>query len=372
MRPRYLTQRCLMLLALLGACSSEPMSEPDVELSADDWTTGGDTAVDVPDASEPDDATTGGTDSEPGADVPSVDDTETNAQTGTGGDLPDADEAQDSNLEPTDSELDLPGTADVPPPELPETVSAGVCGQAIPVACGDEVSSDTALLSTGQHVDETNCNAFFYPNVELVYRLVSPGSGKVKASIETQSTLDLLVLDTLEDGTGCDLGGCVGWSSAGDAATFDVAADQVSWLVVDGYKGVKGEFTLKIDCSDVTIEAPSCKANSKLACGDNLLVTADKPGLTANLLTYACGESEWPGTERVFEFLAEADVTATATVGEGDGTLFVLPDTCDPTGCTVAGQGSVVFSAKAGQSVFIVADTASGFDGSLSISLSCE
>ena len=351
-------------MLLLGGCTSEVVAEPDVGATTGGDGTAGDTIDDVADvqaAAETEDADgSGGTPDSLVTDVPPEVEEGT-----TGEDMPDVDEEPDTGPAPED-------TADVPPPELPETVPAGACGQAIPVACGDEISSDTAQLSTGQHVDETNCNEFFYPNVEMIYRLVSPGTGKVKVSLETESTLDLLVLKTSEDGAGCDMDGCAGWSSAGDAATFEVVPDEVSWLVVDGYNGAKGEFTLKVSCSDVTIEAPTCKANSKLACGDNLLVTADKPGLTANLLSYACDEAEWPGTERAFEFVAEDDVTATATVGEGDGTLFVLPDTCDPSGCTASGEGTVVFSAKAGQSVFIVADTASGFDGSLSISLSCE
>lgn len=210
--------RCgLACLAVLVACSSEeapPVAAPVV----------GDDAPDVGAAP----------DAVGGADV-AVEDV-----------APAADVADVPEVGPTDA-AETVDTVDTGPPPPPETVPAGACGLAVPVECGANVSGDTGGWSTGQEVDQTECSSFLYPGPEVVYVLAAPAGAKISATVGTDGqALDLHVLPSAGAGLGCDPGSCVAWTP--DSVSFLVEDEQTVYLVVDGYLGDKGAYTLTVVC----------------------------------------------------------------------------------------------------------------------------
>ena len=261
----------------------------------------------------------------------------------------------------------VPDTAAFDIGPQPEPSPAGACGASYPIACDAPVAGSAAEAPTGQVVDTTPCNAFFYPAPEVVYAFTSPGKGTVEAALDgLGQTLDLLVLPALQGG--CDLVTCAAW--APDHAKVAVTPGQRLYFVVDGYQGAKGPFTLSLDCSGVDTSPPTCAPTATIGCDESQTLPA--AGAPKVLADYACGPKGLTGPERALTFVASMTGTATVTVGDGDGTILVLAQGCDPAACLASGEGTVTFPIADGDAFDLVVDTFEAFNGNLSVTVSCQ
>ena len=91
------------------------------------------------------------------------------------------------------------------------------------------------------------CSGWDATGPELTFEFVADGTGQVTATlsdIETGQDLDIYVL--AEVGAGCDVNDCLGYGNTD--VTFEVASGSTYYLVVDGYEGAAGSFTLDVEC----------------------------------------------------------------------------------------------------------------------------
>lgn len=283
-------------------------------------------------------------------------------ETGPDNDDGDPPDAEDGKAQP-------PDTAEVTVGPPKDTVPAGACGEAVElITCESTTSSHTGPGATGQVVDSTQCNPFFYPATEVTYRWVSPGDGKLAVTILSDETIDVLILSEAANG-GCDPELCLGWTPWQTDVT--VSAGDVLYLIADGYQGAKGAFDLVLDCSEIVVKPPSCEPQALIGCGDNLLV---KEGGTQKIASWGCGQTGLDGPERAFTFQAPATGPVTVTVGDGDGVVIVLEGKqgCNPDACLASdGTNSITFDAAEGETYELVVDTEVDFEGSLSVEVSC-
>ncbi len=161
--------------------------------------------------------------------------------------LPGCVEAELTSTSASESPFPLDGSTPeehTPPPSE--------CAPALELACGDVVVADTADWNSGasQSLDSYPVAVGDWSAPELVYSLLLPESGQAEARLVDPRPLeldhDLFVLDSLE-------GSC----SADDATarghhSLELQGTPGSRLlvVVDGYAGDSGPFTLAIDCEE--------------------------------------------------------------------------------------------------------------------------
>jgi hypothetical protein len=346
-------------LAAAGCSSTESAAPVAADVAA------ADVAADTRVANPPDASADDVADAAPGD--PGTVDTETEgAETDSGS----ADTCLTDTVTPdiaAPDDITEPDAGSVPP--LTETVDAGACGMAAPIVCGETLLGHTTQASTGQVVDGTSCNEFFYPNAEVVLVFEAPGTGIVDFGLSTGgSTLDLHILKG--GAAGCDPLECAAWGPSTGAGAAVVSGDLL-YLVVDGYLGAAGGFELSVDCSGLDIKPAECVPQATLECGSNVLVKPADPGLAQQV-------SEWdgcttqPGPERAFTFTAAVSgpVTVSAT---GVSAIVILEAEigCQADACFEWGSESVVFDALEGRSYHLVLDTQESFADSASVSVSC-
>jgi hypothetical protein len=119
-----------------------------------------------------------------------------------------------------------------------------------PVECGDRWMHDTTVhgQANTRRVGLYACTARAESGPETLYAFRSPGACRVSARLDDLHTdLDLFLLRTSD-------GLCQKASSSpldlqhGEHLIFDVAADSTHLLLVDGYAGMAGPYTLAVDC----------------------------------------------------------------------------------------------------------------------------
>jgi hypothetical protein len=132
----------------------------------------------------------------------------------------------------------------------PACTSGGPCQGATPLACNSTVTGSTDGGPT--RLARYACDPWLELGAEAYYRLTPTASGQVTAKLSGLGTdLDLVVLRATASGA-CDptSGGCLASSSTSgpEQVTFTVTAAQPYYLVVDGYNGASGAFTLQVTC----------------------------------------------------------------------------------------------------------------------------
>jgi hypothetical protein len=130
-----------------------------------------------------------------------------------------------------------------------EVDSVGTCS--IPqslIACGQQVSGDTT--GRANHIDDYDCVGWDESGPEVVYSLDLPTAlapYTITATLSDLSVdLDVFLLST----EGCYAGDCAGDTSNpdGDTATATGVTGGTYYIVVDGYSGAAGSYTLSVAC----------------------------------------------------------------------------------------------------------------------------
>ncbi|MGB0591606.1 MAG: hypothetical protein ACPGU1_18175 [Myxococcota bacterium] len=290
--------------------------------------------------------------------------------------------------------------------------TVGQCTAAQVVTCGDIDSSTTYGVGAGDALDgfEGCGNPFDYAGTEYVYAFTAPLSTTVTVTLTDEtSTTDIMVLSET-----CDAAACLTYGY--DGVGFEAVAGQTYYLVVDGFAGQQGAFTISVACEDEgpPQETESCEGgvdedgDGAVDCLDSDCVGVSpfcQPSCGASDSGFAliCDEDSdawnngglgstdvvdsypscfdtglYTGPEYVYSFTAEADGAITILKTEADDAndldMFVLADEglgCNPASCLEWGTESVTFLATNGTSYFIVIDGWEGAINDYELAFSC-
>lgn len=116
------------------------------------------------------------------------------------------------------------------------------CAGATPIYCGVPVNGSTVGLVN--NVNTYGCNSWLQSGPEKVYILQTTEPGTITATLSNLSAdLDVIILDA------CTEGNCL--AEGNNSASVANASPGTYFIVVDGYGGAQGSFTLSVSCSGV-------------------------------------------------------------------------------------------------------------------------
>jgi hypothetical protein len=223
------------------------------------------------------------------------------------------------------------------------TGCAQACTAAGTIACGQTVSGTTAGRTSA--IGTSTCGLYEVTGPEMIYSFTAQQAGAVTFRLSgLTADLDLFVLEG-----SCSSDRCIGYSATIDQelVVVDVVAGRTYYVVVDGFLGASGSFTLNAACSGTPVE--NC-TNGRDDDGDGLVDCADS----------ACaGTSGCTTGDDVYE---DNDDATTATTGVtqasglrvrgGDDDWFAV-DVCDRGTVTV----TVTFNHGVGDIDLVLLDT---------------
>jgi cysteine-rich repeat protein len=126
----------------------------------------------------------------------------------------------------------------------------GLCQDSLPIPCNVSVPGNTAGRMAW--LDHYSCDPRIESGKEAYYRLTPATTGSVSVQLANMTAdLDLIVLHANASGACDPLGACVAASATSaptESLTFTATAGQSYFLVVDGYQGATGGFTLQVSC----------------------------------------------------------------------------------------------------------------------------
>jgi uncharacterized repeat protein (TIGR01451 family) len=123
----------------------------------------------------------------------------------------------------------------------------GVCTPAHSISCDQSDSGSNGGPGSTDQIDYYSCVDWQESGPEVVYTFVPDVSGQASVALSGLSfdvDLDLFVLR--DDAGRCDSAKCLAFGDT--EATFDMIAGQTYYLVVDGFEGAVGAYTLTVDC----------------------------------------------------------------------------------------------------------------------------
>jgi hypothetical protein len=293
-------------------------------------------------------------------------------------------------------DLDCLGTEACPLP---------ICQPSWTVDCASPDSWSNYGAGSTDVIEEYSCNAWVYDGPEYTYTFVSPVSKTIKVRLtdETAET-DILVLTVPEDGS-CDPMNCLEYGFS--EVEFAAEAGQLYYLVVDGYAGAEGSYTItlecppdietdcantidddqdtKVDCLDEDCAfAPSCADDCNpwwftmdVGCGfaeDYYNYGWDS---TDKADTWVCTAAMMNGPEYVYNFTAPYDASVTVTLSNESAATSVLiveaddQGNCITTNCIAAGESKATFDAVGGALYYVVVDGYNKAMGSYHIDIGC-
>jgi hypothetical protein len=238
-----------------------------------------------------------------------------------------------------------------------------VCVPEREVECGAHVEASTLDAAATDNVDLYSCAPFNENGPEMAYAFVPRTTADTTvalASLTAGQDLDLFVVQAT-DGV-CDPDACIASdTSAGSTGevTFHAEVGQTYYLVVDGWNGAAGDFTLDVSC------AVGCAPRLTLDCGSVELGNNGGEGSTDRVDGYSCAGWNESGPEYAYSFTATEDGQITTTISDmvADLDIFVLTDlggSCLPEACVAFGDSSATFDAVTGQTYYVVVDGYSG------------
>ncbi|MEE2830521.1 MAG: putative metal-binding motif-containing protein [Myxococcota bacterium] len=266
-----------------------------------------------------------------------------------------------------DSNGNLIPDCDELPPE-PNTT----CIETGSLTCAATVSDDTTAAWANSEVDSYSCSTWDASGPELVYSFVPSQSGSMTATLSAlQSGQDLDIYILEESTSGCDSDGCIAYGNL--SGTWEAVAGQTYYLVVDGYNGAAGSFTLELDCP---LPEPPLPYDDIAECGTNYSNNTNTGD--SDLNGYSCVSWNASGPELVYAFspTISGEVTAALTSIEAgqDLDVYILDNDgngIDPSNCTSYGNTAATWEVSAGEEYYIVVDGYSGAAGAFTLDLSC-
>jgi hypothetical protein len=136
-----------------------------------------------------------------------------------------------------------------------------VCSAVGAVECGKAMSDANDKPGSTDVIDSYNCNSYNYPAPEIAYIFTVDKAQNVIAELtdETDET-DLMIVE--EADMNCFATSCI--ATGLNSAEFLALPGKKYYVVVDGWNGAVGSFTLNMECSECE---PQCGGK---ICGDDL------------------------------------------------------------------------------------------------------
>jgi hypothetical protein len=255
-------------------------------------------------------------------------------------------------------------TAQVPENDL--------CTDAVLVSCGGSYTGSTTEAT--EDLSETCVTVVSAPGVW--YRLEGT-AGQV--TVSTCSAFDYDTKINVYSGS-CEVLTCVtGNDDACDlGSTASFAADPAVdyFILVQGYNGLTGTFTLSVACVDLSPDL--CEGAAPLACGQTI------PGTTSNStddLVETCGTTiSAPGVWFTFEGEGDQVTLTTCPAPSYDTKLNVFSGSCGDPVCVIGnddtpGSGTcstVSFDAEVGTTYFVLVQGYNGQTGTFDLVRTCQ
>ncbi|MBN1769946.1 MAG: pre-peptidase C-terminal domain-containing protein [Deltaproteobacteria bacterium] len=153
----------------------------------------------------------------------------------------DADVEEDEGVDAdAEAEADADGEAD-------GDVPVGTCDEPRPLACGDRLTAESTAAG-GAELDGYSCTSYPETGPETVYSLVGTAQNRVTISMtpSTGGDLDLFLL-----GADCAPAACLAASAStgSENLTFTAEVGATYRVVVDGFEGAAGGYSLEVTCA---------------------------------------------------------------------------------------------------------------------------
>jgi cysteine-rich repeat protein len=118
------------------------------------------------------------------------------------------------------------------------------CTAALALECGDTDSWSTTLFGSTDVVDSYSCVSWNESGREYAYSFTAPITGQVSAALSNLDGVDLDVF--VIDAEACSSENCTAFGNT--SATFSAVAGETYYVVVDGFDGAEGDYTLDLSC----------------------------------------------------------------------------------------------------------------------------
>ena len=236
------------------------------------------------------------------------------------------------------------------------------CGAAVATSCGGAYQGDTT--DAPSNVTYYNCaRPWQESGPEDVYVLTTADSGDIVATLDDISVdLDVFILSY------CDAMSCLAYGD--NAAKYRNGPPGTYYIVVDGYKGASGSYTLRVRCG----KGLDCSAAIPISCGSSY--QGDTMGANSNVTYYNCSSWDESGPEEIYALTTEAagDITATLSdmdIEVVDLDVFML-SSCDENSTLAYGDQSASYSHAHPGTYYIVVDGYKRDSGSYTLDISCS
>jgi len=170
---------------------------------------------------------------------------------------------------------------------------------------------------------------------EKVHRITTTADGDIAAKLSNDGVaLDVLILSA------CDPNTCItyAYGTGNITATYSNAPAGTYFIVVDGYNGASGPYTLTVetglDCASAVSLSPGVAYNGNTSGGPSLIHSYAGTGGSYENMT---------GPERVHKinaFKAGGELSATLSAGHPSGLEVFIVRPCDPAGCLAHASGT--------------------------------
>jgi hypothetical protein len=117
------------------------------------------------------------------------------------------------------------------------------------IACGETHTGNTSSSGSTDQFDVYSCVGWYESGPEHVYTLQPTAGGPVEISLSNLSAdLDVFVLDGASGS--CEPNNCIAYGNS--VASFDAEAGHPYYVVVDGYYGAEGDYTISVSCDSAS------------------------------------------------------------------------------------------------------------------------
>lgn len=235
------------------------------------------------------------------------------------------------------------------------------CSAAISTSCGGSYRGDTT--GAPSNVTYYNCARWQESGPEEVYVLTTETTGDIIATLNDLSSVDLDVFILAS----CDGMSCLAYGE--NAAKYRNAPPGTYYIVVDGYKGASGSYTLSVRCT----KGLDCSTATSARCGGSY--KGNTTWAYSNVTLYNCCGWDESGPEEVYVLTTEAtgDITATLSDVDVDVDLDVfMLSSCDENSTLAYDDEAASYSNAPPGTYYIVVDGWKRGSGSYTLDIGCS
>ncbi len=234
------------------------------------------------------------------------------------------------------------------------------CKSAVSVSCEASYQGDTT--GAPSNVTYYSCKNWRESGPEQVYVLTTETTGDIVATLDDISVdLDLFILSA------CDSMTCLAYGD--NTAKYQNGPPGTYYIVVDGYKGASGSYTLSVRCG----KGLDCGPAVPISCGGSY--QGNTTGADSNVTYYNCCGWDESSPEEVYVLTTEATGTITATLSGietgVDLDVFLL-SSCDENNTLTYGEHTASYSNAPPGTYYIVVDGYKRDSGSYILNVDCS